>query len=76
MFRTYYIIQLELNQHYGLIYLLSDNEPYNFIKENSETFKQKLNAKIIIEKEKGHFTEDDGVTELPIVLNKLLDMLK
>ncbi|MEK6936237.1 MAG: alpha/beta hydrolase [Nanoarchaeota archaeon] len=59
-----------------LIVILSDNEPYDFIKENSEIFKEKLNAKIIIEKQKGHFTEDDGVTKLPIVLNKLLEMLK
>jgi uncharacterized protein len=59
-----------------LIVILSDNEPYNFVEENSKKFKQELNAKIIIEKGNGHFTEDDGITELPIVLEKILEVIK
>lgn len=44
--------------------LLSSNEPYNFVAENKETFEQKLNAKVEILENKGHFTEDDGIVEL------------
>ena len=62
------------NKIKDLIVILSNNEPYNFVKENSKIFNEKLNAKIIIENKKGHFTEEDGVKELPIVLNKLLEM--
>jgi len=35
----------------------------------------KLSAKVIIERDKGHFTEDEGVTELPIALNYILDII-
>ena len=59
-----------------LIVILSNNEPYNFVKENSKIFNKKLGAKIIIENEKGHFTEEDGVKQLPIVLNKLLEIAR
>ncbi len=51
------------------VVFLSTNEPYGFVKENTKIFKEKLNAKIILEKDKGHFTQDDGVNELPEILN-------
>ena len=54
-----------------LIVFLSTNEPYGFVEENTKTFKEKLDAKIIIKKDKGHFTEDDGVSELPEILNEI-----
>ena len=47
---------------------LSDNEPYGYIEYNKEIFENKLNAQVIILPSRGHFTEDDGVTELPEVL--------
>lgn len=59
-----------------LTVILSDNDPYNCIEENSGIFKEKLNAKVIIEKNKGHYTEDDGIKELPVVLDELLKMMK
>ena len=49
--------------------LLSSNEPYGYVKENQRTFEEKLGAKVIIEKDKGHFTAEDGVIEIPEVLN-------
>lgn len=48
--------------------LLSSNDPYGFVNENKKIFEEKLNAKVIIEKNKGHFTEDDNVLELPEIL--------
>ena len=50
---------------------LSTNEPYGFVEENTKTFKDKFDAKVILEKDKGHFTEDDGVIELPEVLDEI-----
>jgi len=31
-----------------------------------------LKAEIIIQKDKGHFTEEDGIRELPVVLEEIL----
>ncbi len=56
--------------------ILSSNEPYGFVEENAEIFKEKLGANIIIEKNKGHFTEYDGVTEMPAVVRELIKMVK
>ena len=55
-----------------LTVFLSDNEPYGFINENAKIFKEKLSAKVIIEKNKGHFTEDDNICELPEILDELI----
>ncbi len=54
-----------------LTVFLSTNEPYGFIEENTKTFKEKLNAKVIIQKDKGHFTEDDGISELHGILAEI-----
>jgi uncharacterized protein len=59
-----------------LVVILSSNEPYGCVSENSKIFRQKLGAEVIIEKEKGHFTEYDKIKELPIALNKMLEMIK
>lgn len=47
--------------------IFSDNDPYVPISD-SEIFKEKLGADIVILKEKGHFTGEDGVKEIPVVL--------
>ena len=49
----------------------SDNDPYVPFKENSDIFKKELNAKIILEKEKGHFAGSDGISEIPNLLKEL-----
>jgi len=53
--------------------VFSDNDPYVPM-ENIDIYRKKLGAKIIIEKKKGHFSGEDNITELPIVLNELLKM--
>lgn len=50
------------------ISLFSTNDLHVPYKKNSELFKKRLNSKILTEENKGHFTQDDGVTELPILL--------
>lgn len=56
--------------------IISDDEPYGFVKENTATFKKELNARVTIEHGKGHFTESEGVREIPEVLKILTRMLK
>jgi uncharacterized protein len=51
--------------------ILSDNDPYVSLAETKEMFEKKLGAKVVIEKNKGHFTEDDNVFELPEVVQSI-----
>lgn len=53
-----------------LIVFLSSNEPYDCLKENEVIFKDKLGANIIMLKNRGHFTEDDGIMDIPEILNE------
>ncbi len=59
----------------SFIAIMSDNDPFVPLSD-SRTFKEKLNAEIIIEKNKGHFSGSDNVNELPIVLNSFLRISK
>lgn len=62
------------NKAKKFVAFISDNEPYGFVKENSKIFKEKLNAEVIIGKNKRHFTAEDGITEVPGVLAKILEI--
>jgi predicted alpha/beta hydrolase family esterase len=42
----------------------------------SKIFEKKLGSKIVIPKNMGHFTEDDGITEIPVVLQEVLKVAK
>ena len=44
--------------------------------DNKGLFEQRLSAETAIETRKGHFSGDDGVTELPAVLEKLIEFSK
>ena len=55
--------------------IFSDNDPDVPI-INQKDFKDILKSKIIIEHNKGHFSEDSGVIELPSALNSILEMEK
>lgn len=52
----------------SFVAVFSDNDLYVPYEENSKTYKEKLGTKIILQKGMGHFSEDSGVTELPILL--------
>ncbi len=59
---------LKVRVHTGNVTaIFSDNDYYVPIQQK-DLFESELGAKIVVEHEKGHFTEDDGVTELPSVL--------
>lgn len=47
--------------------IFSDNDPFVPLLPNETLLKENLNVKIIILNNKGHFTEDDEVTDLPEV---------
>jgi predicted alpha/beta hydrolase family esterase len=49
--------------------ILSDNDPYIPIDEAKASFQGSFDAEIIVEHGKGHFNEDDNVTELPSALS-------
>ncbi len=55
---------------------LSSDEPYDYLAENKKIFEEKLGAKVTILENRGHFTEDDGVKEIPEVLAEFLEMAK
>lgn len=64
----------EIKTHTDRFMLIaSDNDPYVSL-SNTKLFKNNLGAKIIVLKQKGHISGEDGVTELPIVLEELLKM--
>lgn len=49
----------------------SDNDPYVSL-HYGDFFKEKLGAEIVIEHEKGHFSGDDGIMELPSAFDAVL----
>lgn len=55
----------------SFVAIFSDNDPYVPFLKNSETYKEKLGAEIILEKGKGHFNDESSITELPILLDLL-----
>ncbi|HZZ99408.1 MAG TPA: hypothetical protein VFK07_01730, partial [Candidatus Paceibacterota bacterium] len=62
----------ELCPHY--VALLSKDDPDVPYDENKPVFEKELSAKIITFEDKGHFTSDDGATELPQALDEVLKM--
>lgn len=55
--------------------LFSDNDPWVPV-ANIEDFREKLGSEIIIQSGRGHFDEEAGFMELPIVLEKLLELAR
>ena len=56
--------------------IFSDNDQFVILEENKKIFEEKLGGKTVIEHNKGHFDEDSGIFEIPVLLNILLDYLK
>lgn len=53
--------------------VFSDNDPYVPL-DNQDDFRDKLGSEIVVEHDTGHFNEAAGILELPIVLQKLLEI--
>ena len=56
-------------------WIIDNGDSYVPIEKNAYTYRKNLGAETLVEKGKGHFSDDDDVKELPIVLNKLLEIL-
>ena len=56
----------------SILVIISDDEPFGFVVENSKMFREKLGAKVFIAKSQGHFNKNKA----PLVLNKFLEMSK
>jgi hypothetical protein len=54
------------------ISIFSDNDPYVSDLINRKAFKSKLNARIIMEKKKGHMGGDSGIKKLKSVLDSVI----
>lgn len=57
----------------NFIAIFSDNDPVVPLEENKKIFETKFNAKIIVEHDKGHFNASEGVKELPVVMDSILN---
>ena len=56
-------------KHFAAVF--SDNDPWVPLEPNRKTFSENLGAEIVVEQARGHFNADDGVTQLPVILNFL-----
>ena len=50
--------------------IISDNDPFGCFKENKTKFAQIITKEIVVQKA-GHFTKEDGFSELPKILSEL-----
>lgn len=55
------------------IAIFSDNDPF-VVAENQKSWKELIGAKIILEHQRGHFSGDDNIKELPSVLEAVLEI--
>jgi predicted alpha/beta hydrolase family esterase len=51
---------------------LSSNDPYECLEYNKNIFESKLVARVIVLKDKGHFTQEEGVTKIPELLSEFI----
>ena len=58
-----------------IVCFFSDDDPWVPL-ENAEEFKKKLGATTIIEKGKGHYTQQEGITQIQQVLDCIKEMAK
>lgn len=64
----------KINSHcQKFIAIHSDNDPYLSL-SYGDVFKDKLGARVIVEHDMKHFSGDDNILELPIVLNTILEI--
>lgn len=54
----------------NFVSIFSDNDTW-VLPSESEIFRDKLGAKVVEQKAKGHFSGDDGIKKLPVVLKEL-----
>lgn len=53
----------------SFVTFFSDNDGWVPININMKLFKERLNPEVIVLNNKGHFTQDEGILEIPEILN-------
>lgn len=48
--------------------VFSDDDPFVNYEDNYKVYKDKLNAEIILKNNQGHFAQEQGITEIPFLL--------
>ena len=56
------------NKAKSFVALFSDSDEWVHLEDNVKIFREKLNSKVVILKNKGHFDESSGIKELPEIL--------
>ncbi len=56
----------------NIIGIFSTNDPFVPLEENKHILEEKINARTIVLENRGHFTESDGVSALPELLEVLV----
>jgi uncharacterized protein len=51
---------------------LSTNEPFGFVEDNKKILEENLSATVYILENRGHFIENDGITEFPELLEQIV----
>jgi hypothetical protein len=51
--------------------VFSDDDPFVNYQDNYLVYKNKLNAKIILKEKQGHFSQEQGITEIPFLMELL-----
>jgi uncharacterized protein len=62
------------NKANHIVSIFSNDDPDVDYNANAPLFEKGLDSKIILEQNKGHFSDDDGIKELPVVLQEILRM--
>ena len=75
--KTFFETELDfekVKKHCGkFIAIHSDNDPYVDLRY-ADIFQEQLGAEIIVKQRKGHFSGDDGISELPSALESVLKL--
>ena len=58
------------------IAIFSDNDPFVSLLRNKKIFREKLNAKVLVEHRKGHMGGDDKVFKLPSALKSVMKICR
>lgn len=58
----------------SFVVVYSDNDPY-IPSEDAELFGKNLGARLVLDPNRGHFSDDDDVTQLPVVLEELVKLV-
>jgi hypothetical protein len=53
--------------------VIYSNDDPKVPQENAKDFANRLGAKLILEESRGHFTDEDDVTQLPVLLKEILE---